>query len=178
MADVSISTGTAVDRSGLIARRTIHAVGHFHLDPLWLWDKSDGLERFRSTVRAALDLMEHNPEMTLAASSAALYAYLQRVDGDLFARVAEMVRIGRWEPVGGMWVEADEHVPGGEAYIRQLLLGQEFFARHFGRIARVGWSPDSFGRYAQLPRLLAGAGLEFFVFKRPERNQKRLPDLF
>jgi alpha-mannosidase len=178
MADVSISTGTAVDRSGLIARRTIHAVGHFHLDPLWLWDKSDGLERFRSTVRAALDLMERNPEMTLAASSAALYAYLQRVDGDLFARVAEMVRIGRWEPVGGMWVEADEHVPGGEAYIRQLLLGQEFFARHFGRIARVGWSPDSFGRYAQLPRLLAGAGLEFFVFKRPERNQKRLPDLF
>lgn len=178
MTDISAGAQPDIDRPAAIAQRTIHAVGHFHLDPLWLWDKSDGLERFRSTVRAAIELMDRNPELTIAASSAALYAYLLRVDGDLFVRVQQMVRAGRWEPVGGMWVEADEHVPGGESYARQLLLGQEFFARHFGRIARVAWSPDSFGRYAQLSRFLRGAGLEFFAFKRPERSQKRLPELF
>jgi alpha-mannosidase len=167
-----------VQRSARIEHRTIHAAGHFHLDPLWLWDKSDGLERFRSTVRAALDLMERNADLTVAASSAALYAYLLRVDPGLFERLTEMVRAERWEPVGGMWVETDEHVPGGEGYARQLLLGQEFFARHFGRTARVAWSPDSFGRYAQLPRLLVEADLEFFAFKRPERSMKRLPELF
>src|SRR5579864_3382511 len=130
-----------LERPPQLAARTLHAVGHFHLDPIWLWDKSDGMERFRSTVRGVLDLMDRNPELNVAASSAALYDFLRRVDGDLFARLADRVREGRWEPVGGMWVEPDEHVPGGEGYIRQLLLGQEFFARYLGRAARVGWSP-------------------------------------
>jgi alpha-mannosidase len=174
-----IDAHAGAERSPRIAARTLHAVGHFHLDPVWLWEKSDGLERFRATVRSVLELLARNPEMTIAASSAAMYDYLRRVDPEMFEAIVQRVREGRWEPVGGMWVEPDEHVPSGEAYVRQILLGQEFFARHFGRIARVAWSPDSFGRYGQLPRLLAGSGLEFFVFKRPERHLKPLPgDVF
>lgn len=169
---------STTERPAKLAARTLHAVGHFHLDPLWLWDKSDGLERFRSTVRSALTLMDRNPDLTMAASSAGLYAYLRRVDPDLFEQLAAYVRAGRWEPVGGMWIEPDEHLLDGESYVRQLLLGQEFFARHFGHIATVAWSPDSFGRFAQLPRMLAGSGLRYFIFKRPERNQKALPEVF
>src|SRR5438270_81612 len=93
----------AAERAPQIAARTLHAAGHFHLDPLWLWDKSDGMERFRATTRSIIALMERNPELRVAASSAGVYEYLRGVDGDLFEQIVERVREGRWEPVGGMW---------------------------------------------------------------------------
>ena len=72
------------------------------------------------------------------------------------------VQEGRWDVVGGMWVEPDGNLISGESWARQLLLGQRYFQSRFGRPARVCWLPDTFGYAANLPQLLQGAGIPYF----------------
>ena len=63
----------------------------------------------------------------------------------------DQVAGGRWEPVGGMWVEPDTNVPSGESLVRQLVLGKRFFYEEFGIETRELWIPDVFGYSAALP---------------------------
>ena len=58
---------------------------------------------------------------------------------------------GQFVPVGGMWVESDTNMPGGEAMVRQFMHGKRFFAEHFGVEPGEVWLPDSFGYSAALP---------------------------
>ena len=69
----------------------------------------------------------------------------------MFARIAEQVAAGQFVPVGGMWVESDTNMPGGEAMARQFVLGKRFFLDEFGVETEEVWLPDSFGYSAALP---------------------------
>jgi alpha-mannosidase len=85
----------------------------------------------------------------------------------LYGRVRERIAEGRWEIVGGLWIEPDCNLPGGESFVRQGLFGQRFFAREFGKRCHVGFNPDSFGHAGTLPQILRGLGLTHYVFMRP-----------
>ena len=45
----------------------------------------------------------------------------------------------------------------------------------FGRTAKVGYNPDSFGHPGSLPQILKLEGMEDDVFMRPGVNEKQLP---
>ena len=135
---------------------------HAHLDVAWLWPLAETRRKARHTFASVLALMQRYPDFHFTASSAQLYAYVQRDDPELFERVRARVREGRWEPIGGMWLEPDGNLPAGESLIRQLVLGQRYFEREFGFHSRVAWMPDTFGFTANLPQILAGAGMRFF----------------
>lgn len=153
---------------------TFIMVGHAHLDPVWLWDRQEGVEAVKATFRSALDRIRENPDLVFAHSSAAQYEWM-RVHPDLIAEVRGAVERGQWELVGGQWVEPDANIPSGEALARQALHGQRFFERTFGRRARVGFLPDSFGHPSTLPQILRSSGLEYFVFWRPLPHELDLP---
>jgi alpha-mannosidase len=86
------------------------------------------------------------------------------------------VREGRLEPVGGMWVEPDCNMLGGESLVRQLLHGQRYFGSRFGRHSTVAWLPDTFGFSPALPQLLLEAGIEgFFTTKLSWNETTRFP---
>ncbi|MDQ3793432.1 MAG: alpha-mannosidase, partial [Actinomycetota bacterium] len=105
-------------------------------------------------------------DFTFNQSSAQLYEWIERDAPELFARVKERVEEGRWEPIGGSWVEADCQIPSGESFVRQLLYGQRYFEERFERRSTVAWFPDTFGYSPGLPQLLRGAGLSgFFTYK-------------
>jgi alpha-mannosidase len=153
----------------------IHMIGNAHLDPAWMWRMSEGLEAFLATCRSALDRMEETPHFIFTCSSSAHLEFVEQTDPNLFARIQERARGGRWVNVGGWWVEADCNIPSGESFIRQALLGQTYLESRFGRMASVGYCIDSFGHHGNLPTFLRGSGLNAYVFMRPDVQEKSLP---
>jgi alpha-mannosidase len=154
--------------------------GHAHLDLAWLWPVAETRRKGRRTFATVLGLMERYPDFIFNQSSAQLYAWMEQDAPDLFARVQERVAEGRWEPIGGSWVEPDCQITGGESFVRQLLYGQRAFTEWFGRRSTVAWLPDVFGFSGSIPQLLLGAGIEgFFTIKLTWNEENRFPhDLF
>jgi alpha-mannosidase len=137
--------------------------GHAHLDLAWLWPVAETRRKGRRTFATVLGLMDRYPDFTFVQSSAQLYAWIEEDNPELFERVRRRVAEGRWEPVGGSWVEPDCQMAGGEAFVRQLLYGQRYFEQRFGRRCSVAWLPDTFGFSGALPQLLRGAGITGFL---------------
>ncbi|MFI5263878.1 MAG: alpha-mannosidase, partial [Candidatus Kapaibacterium sp.] len=156
------------------SRTTIFMIGNAHLDPAWMWRLEEGLEAFLATCRSALDRMDETPDFIFTASSAAHYEFVERTDPQLFLRIQDAVKKGRWAVVGGWWVESDCNLPGGEAFIRQGLYAQKYFQSRFGIDCKTGFCIDSFGHNANLPQLLRHCGLSRYIFMRPEEDEKKL----
>ncbi|MGH2448949.1 MAG: alpha-mannosidase [Chloroflexota bacterium] len=143
-------------------RGRIALSGHAHLDLAWLWPIEATRRKFRRTASSAVALQNRYPEMRFNQSSAQLYAFLEEDDPELFEQVRAAAAGGQWEPIGGMWVEPDSNMPCGESLVRQLLYGQRYFQRVFGRRSEVCWLPDCFGFSPALPQLLRLAGIKYF----------------
>lgn len=156
-------------------RQTLHLIGHSHIDPVWLWQWPEGFQAIKATFRSALDRMAEFDDFVYTASSAAFYDWVERNDADMFAEIAQRVEEGRWQIVGGWWVEPDCNVPCGESFARQALIGQRYFAEHLGVTATLGFNPDSFGHHAMLPQILAKSRLSGYVFMRPGPHELGLP---
>lgn len=142
---------------------TIRADGNSHIDMAWLWPWTETVEVVRNTFRSALDLMREYPDFKFTMSSARTYSWMEEKYPDLFKEIQERVKEGRWEIVGGMWVEPDLNMPGGESLVRQILVGKRYFQQKFGVDVKIGWNPDSFGYNWQLPQIYKKSGIDTFV---------------
>ena len=142
---------------------TIKAVGNSHIDMAWLWPESETVEVTRNTFQSVLDLMREYPDFKFTMSSARTYEWMQEKYPDLFAQVVQRIKEGRWEVIGGMWVEPDLNLPDGESLVRQILIGKRYFQKNFGVDVKIGWNPDSFGYNWQLPQIYKRSGMDYFV---------------
>ena len=156
---------------------TITATGHAHLDLAWLWTVRQARRKAGRSFATVLRLMEQFPTYHFTQSQPQLYEYVREDYPSLFRQIGERVAEGRWEPLGGMWVEADCNISGPESLARQFLLGQTFLRHHFGeRVSPVLWLPDVFGYAWNLPQLIKQAGLDyFFTIKIGWSQYNRLP---
>ncbi|MEP0858047.1 alpha-mannosidase [Trichocoleus sp. DQ-U1] len=145
-------------------------LGHAHLDLAWLWPVSDTWEAAQRTFESVLKLLQEFPNLTFCHSTPALYAWIEQHRPDLFAAIQQQVAAGRWEVVGGMWVEPELNIINGESIVRQLLYGQRYVLEKFGQLSTVAWLPDSFGFCATLPQFLKSAGIEYFVTQKLRWN--------
>ncbi len=149
----------------------ISAVGHAHLDLAWLWPVRETRRKGARTFATAMANMELYPDYVFGASQPQLYQWLKDDQPTLYERVTQRVKEGRFEPQGAMWVEADTNLPGGEALIRQIVLGKHFFKREFGLEIHHLWLPDVFGYSAALPQILKQAGVDYFMTQKLSWNQ-------
>ncbi|MEV8330850.1 alpha-mannosidase [Streptomyces niveus] len=155
---------------------TLSAVGHAHIDSAWLWPVRETVRKCARTFTNMTTLAREYPELVFACSSAQQYAWMKEQRPEIFARMKEAAAEGTWAPVGGMWVEADGNLPGGEALARQLVYGRRFFAEEFGVEQRGVWLPDSFGYTAAYPQLAKLAGAEWFLTQKLSWNEtNKLP---
>jgi alpha-mannosidase len=152
----------------------VHAVGHSHLDSAWLWPVRETVRKVARTFANVVALLDRDDDLVFAASSAQQYAWLQEHQPELFARVAAHVAAGRFVPVGGMWVESDTNMPGGEALARQFVAGKRYFLEQFGVEPLEAWLPDSFGYSAALPQIIAAAGSRWFLTQKVSWNDTNL----
>ncbi|WP_300008949.1 glycoside hydrolase family 38 C-terminal domain-containing protein [Pseudonocardia sp.] len=149
----------------------VHAVGHAHLDSAWLWPVRETVRKVARTVANVLSLMDADAGFTFAMSSAQQFAWLAQDQPALFARLRERVAEGRFVPVGGMWVESDTNLPGGEALTRQFVTGGRWFREHLGVECAEAWLPDSFGYSGNLPQIMAAAGARWFLTQKLSWNE-------
>ena len=154
--------------------------GHAHIDLAWLWPYAETRRKMRRTFHTALGLMETSDEFRFNQSTAHYYAQLEEDDPALLQQIKARAAAGQWETIGGMWVEPDTNMPTGESLTRQILYGQRYFERHFGRRHTVCWLPDCFGFSGALPQLLRQGGIgSFFTIKVNWSETNRIPaDLF
>jgi alpha-mannosidase len=148
----------------------VYAVGHAHIDSAWLWPVRETVRKVTRTFANALQLMETDEELVFAASSAQQYAWMRDHQPELFARIRKRAAEGRFVPVGGMWVESDTNMPGGEALARQLVYGAGFFRDELGVESDGVWLPDSFGYSAALPQIAAAAGRRWLLTQKISWN--------
>ncbi|MDX2098158.1 MAG: alpha-mannosidase [Leptolyngbyaceae cyanobacterium bins.59] len=150
--------------------RTIGLVGHAHLDLAWLWPVADTWEAADRTFQSVLNLQKEFPDLTFCHSTPALYAWVEAHRPDLFKAIQDQVKTGRWEIVGGLWVEPDLNLVSGESIARQLLYGQRYTREKFGKLDTIAWLPDTFGFCWQLPQLLLQGGVKYFVTQKLRWN--------
>lgn len=142
---------------------TMHLVGQSHIDVAWLWPVRETVRKVGRTFSTVCALMDRYPQFYYSQSQPQLYAFVKEQYPELFEKIRARVAEGRWELVGGMWVEPDLNLPGGESLARQILYGQGFYKQEFGRCSTIEWLPDTFGYCASLPQLLKQAGIDYFM---------------
>jgi len=155
-------------------RYTFHLIGNSHLDPVWQWDWREGLNEGLITARTMLALMDEIPALTYVRGETVLYEHIEREEPAMFAKILKHIRSGRWDPIGGAYLQPDTNMPATETFARIYLHGQRYFAEKFGRPATVAWAADSFGHSAGAPELMAAAGFRYFSFFRPNPEQHPL----
>ncbi|MFH9550111.1 alpha-mannosidase [Streptomyces sp. NPDC017435] len=150
---------------------TISGVGHAHIDSAWLWPIRETKRKTSRTFSNVTSLAEEYDDFIFACSQAQQYEWVRDNYPQVWARIQQSVKNGQWVPVGGMWVESDGNLPGGEAIARQLVHGKRFFMEHFGIETKGVWLPDSFGYNAAYPQLAKLAGNEWFLTQKISWNQ-------
>lgn len=138
-------------------------VGHSHLDTAWMWTLEETARKAARTYSNVLSLMEQYPEYTFVQSTPFHAELMRRHYPSVWQGIKRRVREGRWEPNGGMWIECDANMTGGEAMVRQFLKGIGFTREHFGYSPDAFWLPDTFGYSASIPQILAGCGIRYFL---------------
>ena len=158
---------------------TFYMIGHGHIDPVWLWPWPEGVSVVHSTFRSALDRITETPGVVFTSSSAQFYQWVADNDPAMLAEIKQRIKEGRWNVVGGWWVEPDVNIPSGEALVRQGLYGQRTLEKLLGQRAKIAFNADSFGHPGTLPQIFRRQGMENYVMMRPDLNEKTLPsDLF
>lgn len=155
----------------MLRKATFEEVGNTHIDAAWLWTWTETVTIVRRTFGTALDLMKEFPTYTYAQSAMQYNAWIAEKYPELNAGIKRRIEEGRWTLVGGMWVEPDLNMPGGESQVRQLLIGERTLERLYGKTTRVGWNPDTFGYNWQLPQIYKRSGLDYFMTHKMELNE-------
>ncbi|WP_217595900.1 alpha-mannosidase [Cohnella sp. GbtcB17] len=163
IAEIETKLGDEVRAVGGNAEGVQHMVGQSHIDIAWLWPVRETVRKTSRTFSTVDALMREYPEFRYAQSQPLLFEFLKNNDPELYARVKERIAEGRWELVGGMYVEPDLNIPSGESLMRQMLYGQRFYREEFGRVSDIEWLPDTFGYCASLPQILKHGGVRYFM---------------
>ena len=159
------SINNTIDNNG-----KIFAFGHCHIDAAWLWPYSETVRKVERSFLNVSKLYDMGFNFSFAQSSALYYSWIESKNKQLFSKIRELIKNNQWVPVGGMWVESDTNLIRGESLARQLLYGQKYFMEKFGKYAKIGWLPDTFGFSGQLPQLFIKSSIETFVTHKPMWN--------
>jgi len=154
-----------------LEKANFHVAGNSHIDAAWLWPWTETVDVVRRTFGTALQLMDEYPDYTYTQSALAYNEWMAEKYPEMNAEIKKRIQEGRWEIVGGMWVEPDLNMPGGESQVRQLLVGQREAMKLYGVTTRVGWNPDTFGYNWQLPQIYKKSGVDYFVTQKLSYNE-------
>lgn len=154
----------------------VTAVGNCHIDTCWLWPWAETKRKVARSWSNQCGLLDRYPEHQFVASQAQQYKWLEELYPHAWDRVKEHIKEGRFQTIGGSWVEHDTNMPSGESLVRQFVYGQRFFESRFGERCRTFWLPDTFGYSTQLPQICRLAGMKrFFTQKLSWNNINDFP---
>lgn len=155
----------------------VSAIGHTHIDIAWLWTVEQTREKVLRSFSTVLRLMEQYPDYKFMSSQPILYQFVKEQEPEMYEKIKQRIKEGRWEADGAMWLEADCNLTGGESLVRQMIKGERFFQEEFGISSKSLWLPDVFGYSAALPQILKRSGIPYFMTTKIAWNQyNQLPN--
>lgn len=149
----------------------VDCIAHTHIDIEWLWARAQTREKIQRSFTNALALMKKYPEYKFMLSQPELYRYLKEEAPEKYEELKQLVKEGRWEPEGAMYVEADCNLISGESLVRQIYQGKRFFKDEFGVDNKILFLPDVFGYSAAIPQILKKSGIRHFVTSKISWNE-------
>ncbi len=152
----------------------VHIILNSHLDPVWLWDKSAGMDEVVATARTACEMLDDYPEIFITRGEAWFYEILEQCAPDVYARVKKHIGSGRWQVVGNWYIQPDCNQPSARAFRWQAEMSRGTFAK-LGVSPTVGYNVDSFGHAATLPDFYRACGVDSYIMRRPGAHEMKLP---
>ena len=153
----------------------IHLICNAHLDPVWLWEKEEGIAEVLSTFRVAVRFCRQYDRFVFCHNEAVLYQWVEEHDPDLFAEIQELVKLKKWHIIGGWYLQPDCNMPSGESFCRQIEHGQAYFKEKFGVTPTTAINFDPFGHSRGLVQILKRHGYDSYIFCRPFADQCQIP---
>jgi alpha-mannosidase len=142
---------------------TLYVVPYAHLDTQWRWEFPQTISEYLlKTMRVNFDLIEKYPHYVFNWTGANRYRLMKEYFPNDYSRMKQYIAQGRWFPAGSSMEEGDVNMPNAEAIIRQVLYGNTYFRKEFGKASEEYMLPDCFGFPASLPSILAHAGVKGF----------------
>jgi alpha-mannosidase len=157
--------------------KTLILVCNAHLDPVWLWEWEEGLAETLSTFRIAAKFCREYEGFVFCHNEALLYQYVEEYEPELFEEIRALVRGGNWKVIGGWYLQPDCNMPSGEALIRQIVVGKNYFMDRFGVEPETAVNFDPFGHSRGLVQIMKKSGYSSYLFCRPDHHFLNLPDL-
>jgi alpha-mannosidase len=149
---------------------TLYFTSNAHIDAAWLWRYKETIKVCYNTFSSVFNIMSLNKNFTYTQSSAQYYEWMEKLYPKVFQKIREKIQEGRWEIIGGQWIETDCNLPDGVSWFRQSLYAQDYFKRKFGRTAKIGWNPDSFGYNLNMPMFFRNSGIDTFITQKISWN--------
>ncbi len=147
----------------LTTQPTLYAVGYAHLDTEWRWEYPQVIDEYlRRTMEDNFPLIDKYPHYIFNFTGANRYRLMKEYYPADYARMKQYIAAGRWYPAGSSAEEGDVNAPSAESIIRQVLYGNDWFRKEFGKASAEYMLPDCFGFPASLPTILAHSGVKGF----------------
>jgi len=160
---VGAARAQSAEKPDLSKQPTLYVVGYAHLDTEWRWEYPQVIDEYlRKTMEDNFRLFDKYPHYVFNFSGANRYRFMKEYFPADFTKLKKYVDEGRWFPAGSSMEEGDVNAPSAEAIIRQILYGNEWFLREFGKASAEYMLPDCFGFPASLPTILAHSGVKGF----------------
>ncbi len=142
---------------------TLYVVPYAHLDTQWRWEFPQVISEYLlKTLRVNFDYMGKYPHYVFNWTGSNRYRLMEEYYPADYARLKGYVATGQWFPAGSSVEEGDVNLPSAESIFRQVLYGNTFFRKEFGKASYEYMLPDCFGFPASLPTILAASGVKGF----------------
>jgi alpha-mannosidase len=142
---------------------TLYVVPYAHLDTQWRWEMPQTISEYLlKTMRVNFDYIDKYPHYVFNWTGSNRYRMMKEYFPDDYVRLTQYVSAGRWYPAGSSVEEGDVNLPSAEGIFRQILYGNEYYRKDFGKASAEYMLPDCFGFPASLPSILAHAGVKGF----------------
>lgn len=142
---------------------TIYCLGQTHIDVEWLWTLQQTKEKVQRSFSNVLELMDRFKDYPFFASTPILYEYIKETQPKIHEKIISLIKDGRWEADGAMWLEADNVLSSGESLIRQIMYGKQYFKKHLNKDSELLWLPDCFGFSGAFPQIAKKTGIKWFI---------------
>jgi alpha-mannosidase len=146
-----------------------------HIDPVWLWEWEEGLAETLSTFRIAARFCEEFDGFVFNHNESILYRWVEEYEPELFVKIQELVKKGKWHIMGGWYLQPDCNLPSGESFVRQILAGKHYFNEKFAVEPLTAINLDPFGHTRGLVQILKKSGYSSYLFCRPHEKDLHLP---
>lgn len=137
-----------------------YMVADAHLDTQWNWDIQTTINEYVwNTLNQNLFLLKRYPDYVFNFEGGVKYAWMKEYFPAQYEEMKEYIKNGRWHISGSSWDATDVLVPSTESFIRNVMLGQEYYRKEFGVESTDIFLPDCFGFGWTLPTIASHCGL-------------------